>query len=173
MTNTQTGSNVEDCHDLERPRVDHDDLVADEEVLISTPAGIDLHEFAKHRIEMNGAWHPGADRDREVDVRRRLHVLLLDDGADRGALLGREIRRRSSRSLTGGRGLGIAGLFRTRRARALTGGRGLGIAGLVRTLGARALTGGRRLGIAGLLRASFLLFMAGTLPVMTKTQSHQ
>jgi copper/silver efflux system protein len=54
------GSGVEDCHDLERPRVDHDDLVADEKEVISTPVGIDLHEFDWHRIEMNGARHPAA-----------------------------------------------------------------------------------------------------------------
>ena len=71
-----------------RLRVDDDDLVTNQDKLISPPMWLNLHELRRHRIEVNVIRHPATNRDREVDVRFRLHVLLPDDGSDRGALLG-------------------------------------------------------------------------------------
>jgi len=110
-------SGVEDRHDLMRPRVDDDDLVADEEVVISTPTRIEKHDLFRHRIEMNRAGNPAADGNREVDVRHRLHVVLLDGGAHRCVLFGRELYRSASRALIRGPNLGIAGLFRAPHVR--------------------------------------------------------
>src|SRR6266436_149016 len=83
---------LENSHDLEGPRIDHDDLVVDEDELTSTPFRVDRHDFPRKRVESHVARNAGADRDREVNVRERLNVLLPDHGCDLGALLGRELR---------------------------------------------------------------------------------
>src|SRR5258707_10248264 len=82
---------LEDSHDLEGPRIDHDDLAVDEDELISTPLRIDRHDFPRKRVEPDVARHAGADRDREVDVGERLNVLLPDYRGDPGPLFGREL----------------------------------------------------------------------------------
>jgi hypothetical protein len=56
---------VEHSHELMRARVDDDDFVANEKVVISTPARIHLHEFHRHPIEVDRAGHSGANRDRK------------------------------------------------------------------------------------------------------------
>src|SRR5258707_5157445 len=46
---------LEDSHDLEGPRIDHDDLAVDEDELISTPLRIDRHNFPRKRVEPHDA----------------------------------------------------------------------------------------------------------------------
>src|SRR6185437_15997518 len=47
----EAGSGVEDRDDLERARIDHDDLVADQDELIAAPIRIDRHDFRRQRME--------------------------------------------------------------------------------------------------------------------------
>src|SRR5882757_10577042 len=70
-------SGVDDLDDLERPRVHHDDLVVDEEELISTPFRIDRDDFRRQRMESDVPRNVGADRNREVDIGHRAYVLRL------------------------------------------------------------------------------------------------
>ena len=67
-----------------RLRIDHHDLVADQDELIAAPFRIDRHDFRRKRMEGDVARHAGADRDREVDVGRpartccsRITVVIL------------------------------------------------------------------------------------------------
>src|SRR6266851_1604027 len=87
-----------DSHDLERPRIDHEDLVADEDELISAPFRINRHDLPRKRVESHVAWNAGADRDRKVHVVQRLNTLVADHRGDLGALLGRELSRSASLS---------------------------------------------------------------------------
>src|SRR4051794_8484605 len=54
---------VEDSHDLECPRIDHEDLVVHEDELIPAPFRIDRYDFPRKRVESHVARHAGADRD--------------------------------------------------------------------------------------------------------------
>ena len=65
-----------------RARMDDDDLVADEEIVISTPARIEFHQLHRHAMETNASRNLGADGNREIDLGHRTHILLLDGGAD-------------------------------------------------------------------------------------------
>jgi hypothetical protein len=67
-------SSVENSNDLVRLRVDDDDLVTNQDKLISPPMWLNLYELRRHRIEVNVIGHPATNRDREVDVRYRLHT---------------------------------------------------------------------------------------------------
>src|SRR6185312_6797174 len=86
------GSGLENGHDLERIRIDHHDLVADPNELISAPFGIDRHDFRRKRMERDVARHAGADRDREVGIGKRCNMLLAEHAGDLGALFGRKLR---------------------------------------------------------------------------------
>src|SRR6266436_969834 len=81
---------VEHGNDLERARIHHDDLIVDEEHLVAAPVRVDVDDFHRKRVERDLARNAGTDRDREIDVGRRPDVLLLDHGADPGALFSRE-----------------------------------------------------------------------------------
>ena len=70
-------SRIENSNDLVRLRVDDDDLVGDQEELISPPMRLNLHELRRDRIEVNIVRYPAADRNREVDVRCRLSWAAL------------------------------------------------------------------------------------------------
>ena len=52
-------SGVEHYYDFMRARIDDDDLVADENVVIAAPVRIDLHKLHWCRMEINGARHSG------------------------------------------------------------------------------------------------------------------
>src|SRR5580704_16737069 len=84
-------SGVEHGDDLKGSRIYHHDLVADEEKLITSPIRIVRHDFGRKRMEADVAGNAGANRDREVDVGHRRHVLIADHGRDLGALFGREL----------------------------------------------------------------------------------
>src|SRR6185312_2131142 len=86
------GSGLENGHDLERIRIDHHDLVADPNELISAPFGIDRHDFRRKRMERDVAGHAGADRDREVGIGKRCNMLFAEHAGDLGALFGRKLR---------------------------------------------------------------------------------
>jgi hypothetical protein len=55
---TSKSSSVENSNDLARLRVDDDDLVINQDKLISPPMWLNLHEFRRHRIEVNVVRHP-------------------------------------------------------------------------------------------------------------------
>src|SRR6266851_3481231 len=82
---------VEHGNDLERARIHHDDLIVDQEHLVAAPVRVDVDDFHRKRVERHLARNTGTDRDREIDVGHRPDVLLLDHGADLGALFGREL----------------------------------------------------------------------------------
>src|ERR1700722_10911158 len=84
-------SGVEHGDDLKGSRIYHHDLVADEEKLIASPIRIVRYDFGRKRVEADFAGNAGANRDREVDVGYRRHVLTADDGRDLGALFGGEL----------------------------------------------------------------------------------
>src|SRR6202022_1708652 len=98
-------SGLENSHDLKRPWVHHQDLVADEDELISAPFRIDRHNFRRERMEGHFAGNAGADRNREIGVADRRNVLIPDHGGDLGALLRRKLG--ASAGLADG-GLGLA-----------------------------------------------------------------
>ena len=80
--------------DLVCARIDNHDLVTDEDVVVAAPLGVDHEDFLRQRIEVDAAiGNAGADADRDVQLRRfdTLHLLLLDDGGDLGALLRRKL----------------------------------------------------------------------------------
>jgi len=77
----------EHSYDFKRPRIHDHDFTVDEEELISAPIGIDRDDFSGKRVEAHCSWDSRTDRDREVDIRRWLDVLLGDRRADGGALL--------------------------------------------------------------------------------------
>src|SRR5258708_158268 len=91
---------VKHVHDLVRARVHHQDLVVDQDVLISAPLRINRHDLLRKRVEPHFARNAGADRYREVHVLDRLNTLFLDHSGDLGALLGRKLR--AGPGLTGG-----------------------------------------------------------------------
>src|SRR3981189_1539502 len=95
-------------HDLVGVRIHDHDLLLDADELETAPFRIDRSDSLRQRMEGHLARYAGADRNRDVHI-RRLNALLLDHAGDLGALLGRELR-------------GRAGL--ARRARALAGARG-------------------------------------------------
>src|SRR4029077_14986047 len=89
-------------HDLKRPRIHHHDLVANQEELVAAPIRIDRHDFLRKRMEADLAGNSGTDRNREVHVVDRGHMLVPDHGRDSRALLGGEPC--ASAGLSGGRG---------------------------------------------------------------------
>src|SRR5580692_9992608 len=70
------GSSVENRHDLERAGIDHDDLVPDEDELISAPIRINGYDLRRQRMERHFVRNAGADCDREVDVGDWRNVLF-------------------------------------------------------------------------------------------------
>src|ERR1700693_742309 len=70
-----SGLSVENRHDLERPGIDHDDLVPDQDELIAAPIRINGHDLRRQRVERHVARNAGADRNREIDVGDWGHVL--------------------------------------------------------------------------------------------------
>src|SRR5438067_2167418 len=59
---------LENSHDLERVRIDDQDLLPDDDELKSSPFRIDHDDSLRQRMEAHVARNAGADRDREVDV---------------------------------------------------------------------------------------------------------
>src|SRR5438132_6780076 len=91
--NAGPASDRNDRHDAERFRVDDQDLVPDDDELVSAILRDDLHEHGRQYHEPDVPRNHGSDRDREVhgvDARTRL---LHDDVADLGPLLRRELNR--------------------------------------------------------------------------------
>ena len=82
-------------------RVKDDDLVADHDVIISTPFGIDHVYLPRQPVEVDAVRNAGSDPHRDVKPYRR-HLMLSDDGVDLCALLGRELGGARCRTLTGG-----------------------------------------------------------------------
>src|SRR6267143_4797656 len=99
---------LQNRHDLVGVRIHDHDLLLDADELETAPFRIDRYDSLRQRMEGHLARYAGADRNRDVHI-RRLNALLLDHAGDLGALLGRELR-------------GRAGL--ARRACALGGARG-------------------------------------------------
>src|SRR6266568_298090 len=165
-----------DRHDLERIRVDDQDLVADDDELEAAKLRNDLHDFGRQRYQPDVPRNHGSDRDREVhavDARTRL---LHDDAVDLRPLLLRELNRgrRRARSRPGGRTLAGALGLSLRARLLLAGGRLTGLsaalllghAGLLALLRLRALrllaSLGRALGLAlGALLLGALLLALG------------
>src|SRR4249919_4364435 len=112
----------EDGDDLVRARIDDEELVTDQDVVVASPLGIDYEHFRRQRIETHALRHPGSHPHRYVEM-RRLHLVLPDDGGDLGALLGRKIRRTSPCALTCCDAvlLGGGGLARLRASGTLSG----------------------------------------------------
>src|SRR6478609_2230214 len=98
----------EDGDDLVRSRIDDEDLVADQDVVVASPLRIDHEHFRWEWMETHALRHPGSYPHRHVDM-RRLHLVLPDDGVDLGALLGRKIRRTSRCALTCGGAILLGG----------------------------------------------------------------
>ena len=68
-------------------RIDDEDLIADQEIVVASPLGIDHEHFrARERIETHALRHPGSYPHRHVEM-HQLHLVLPDDGIDLGALL--------------------------------------------------------------------------------------
>src|SRR5476649_195264 len=78
----------DDRDDLVRTRIDDEDLVADQNVVVAAPLGIDHEHFRWQRIEMHAIRHAGTHAHRHVEF-RRFHLVAPDDGGDLAALLGR------------------------------------------------------------------------------------
>src|SRR3981189_2254314 len=102
---------LQNRHDLVGVRIHDHDLLLDADELETAPFRIDRYDSLRQRMEGHLARYAGADRNRDVHI-RRLNTLLLDHAGDLGALLGRELR-------------GRAGL--ARRARALARGSALSL----------------------------------------------
>src|SRR5207248_9065652 len=95
----------EDGDDLQRPRIDNDDLVVHDEVAVAAPRRVDPHERLGHRHEMNAARDYRANADVEVDrAPRNLRraARLQDRRTDLGLLLGGQ-RHRGTGLRAGGR----------------------------------------------------------------------
>src|SRR3954452_6241149 len=83
---------VQDSHDLIGVRIDDHDLVLDQDVAIGPPFRINRHDAGRQGVQLDAlARNAGADRNREVHVGHRTHVLLADHRGDLRALLGREL----------------------------------------------------------------------------------
>src|SRR6516164_8404828 len=104
---------VQDGHDLEGRGVDHHDLVADQDEVVTAPFRIDRHDIRRKRVEADVSRHAGADRNVEVDASHGRDVLVPDHRGDLGALLGRELgttaglTRRHLRTLAAGLGFRV------------------------------------------------------------------
>ena len=48
--------------------IDDGDLIAHDEVHVSTPLRVNLHEYRRHFDHAHARWHRGADAQSEVDV---------------------------------------------------------------------------------------------------------
>src|SRR6266550_7440428 len=84
---------LENRHNLERVRIDDQDLLPDDDELKSSPFRIDRDHSLRQHVDAHVARNAGADRDREIDVGDRRNMLVPDHGCDLGALLGRELCR--------------------------------------------------------------------------------
>src|SRR6516164_5137868 len=104
---------VQDGHDLEGRGVDHHDLVADQDEVVTAPFRIGRHDIRRKRVEADVSRHAGADRTDEVDASHGRDVLVPDHRGDLGALLGRELgttaglTRRHLRTLAAGLGFRV------------------------------------------------------------------
>src|ERR1700687_2382405 len=85
-------SGFEDRDDLVRARIDDDDLVTDQDVVVAAPFGIDHDYFRRQRVETDAVGDAGAHAYRYIQM-RWLNLLLLDDGGDLAALLGAQLGR--------------------------------------------------------------------------------
>lgn len=81
----------ENGDDLVRARVDDEDLVADQDIVVTAPLGIDHKHLHRQRIEVHAVRNTGADRHCNIQT-CWFHLVLLDDGGDLGASFGRKIR---------------------------------------------------------------------------------
>src|ERR1035438_7535409 len=72
---------VEDRDDLVRARVEDDDLIADHNVVIAAPLGIDHEYLPRQRVEVDAIRNAGSHAYRNVQM-RRFHPVLLEDGAE-------------------------------------------------------------------------------------------
>ena len=80
--------------DLERARLDDDDLVIDDEVAVAAPRRVDSDDRIRQRQTSRHARHHRADVDVEVDLaprHLRRAARLQHRGADRALLLGRQV----------------------------------------------------------------------------------
>ena len=59
---------LEDRHDFVCPRVDDDDLIANQDVLKASPRRIDLDHLHRERIKVHARWDAGADADRTLNL---------------------------------------------------------------------------------------------------------
>jgi hypothetical protein len=58
---------VEDGDDLVRSRIDDEDLVADQDVVVASPLRIDHEHFRRQRIETHALRHPGSHPHDEME----------------------------------------------------------------------------------------------------------
>jgi hypothetical protein len=79
----------------------HDnDLVADDEIHVTTPFGVDFDERRRNLNDAHTGWHRSADPDREVYVACARHVASHQDRVpDPGPLLGRQVDRAAATTL--------------------------------------------------------------------------
>jgi hypothetical protein len=81
--------------------VHDDDLVADDEIHVTPPFGMDFDERRRNVDDAHTSWHRSADPDREVYVACARHVASHQDCLpDRGALLGRQVDGAAGTTLT-------------------------------------------------------------------------
>jgi hypothetical protein len=81
--------------------VHDDDLVADDEIHVTTPFGVDFDERRRNLDDAHTGWHHSADPDREVYVACARHVASHHDRLpDPGPLLCRQIDRAAATTLT-------------------------------------------------------------------------
>jgi hypothetical protein len=81
--------------------VHDDDLVADDEIHVTTPFGVDFDERRRNLDDAHASWHHSAGPDREVYVACARHVASHQHRLpDPGPLLCRQIDRATATTLT-------------------------------------------------------------------------
>src|ERR1700751_3028345 len=109
---------LEDSHDLMRTRVNDEAFIADHDVVIATPLGLDHEAFRRQRVEVDAVRNARSYTYRDVKL-RRWHLVLSDDAGDFRTLLGREVPG-ARFPLTGGTAFAFIGGFVWRRSRTST-----------------------------------------------------
>src|SRR6185437_12165401 len=99
---TSESLSFENGHDFVCSRINDHNFIAYEDVVITTPLGIDRDNFSRQRVEVHAFGYAGSNPYRDVKV-NGLHFVFTDDRRDLGPLLGREFRRARCRALTGRR----------------------------------------------------------------------
>jgi hypothetical protein len=78
-----------------------DDLVADDEIHVTTPFGVDFDERRRNLDDAHTGWHRSADPDREIYVACARHVASHQDRLPNpGPLLCRQVDRAAATTLT-------------------------------------------------------------------------